>query len=70
MFDFANELILAKIELNVKWFMLGYIDVKVSWTISLSVKINSRIRSYNFLIQVESVIFRGTKHVKINSTPL
>jgi hypothetical protein len=47
--DFV-KLILAKtgLKLNVKWFMFGYIHVKVSWILNLSVKINYRTSSYNF----------------------
>jgi len=35
------KLILEKIELKVKWFMFGYIYVKLSITVNLSLKINS-----------------------------
>lgn len=34
-----NKLILLKIEFNVKWFMLIYIYVKMSWIINSNVKI-------------------------------
>ena len=40
------KLIMTKSELKVKWFVFGYIRVKVSWTINLCVKINSIIKSY------------------------
>jgi hypothetical protein len=50
------KLILAKIDLKIKWFMFGFIHAKVSWTNNLSVRINSRIRSYDFYLQVESIL--------------
>jgi hypothetical protein len=40
-------LILAKIDLKLNWFMFGYIYVKVGWIKNLSVKINSKFKSYN-----------------------
>jgi hypothetical protein len=40
------KLILVKSESNVKWFMFGYIYVKVSWTINSSVKIMFRLKNY------------------------
>lgn len=45
MFDFAVakinfvKLSLIKSEMNVKWFVFGYIHVKESWTINFSVEI-------------------------------
>jgi len=50
-----SELILVKIELKVKWFMFGFIHVKVSWTINLSIKINSRIKISNLYLQIQSI---------------
>jgi hypothetical protein len=44
--DFV-KLILAKIDLKLNWFMFGYIYVKVGWIKNLSVKINSKFKSYN-----------------------
>jgi len=42
------KLIVTKSELKVKWSMFVYIHVKMTWTINLSVKINSRIKNSNF----------------------
>jgi hypothetical protein len=61
------KLILIKIDFKIKWFMFGYIDAKVSWTKSLSIKINSRIKSYDFY--QNQFYFWETKRVKRNSTP-
>jgi hypothetical protein len=46
-FWWSEKLILTKINFKLKWFMFGYIYVKVSWTKNLSAKIKSRIRSYD-----------------------
>lgn len=47
-FDFelidSMKLILVIIELKIKWFMFKYINVKVSWTINLNLKINYRTK--------------------------
>jgi hypothetical protein len=42
------KLILDKIDFKLKWFMFGYINAKMSRTNNLSVKINSRIKKYDF----------------------
>jgi hypothetical protein len=41
------KLILAKIYFKLKWFIFRYIRAKMSRTKELSVKINSKIRSYD-----------------------
>lgn len=58
---FLSELIMIKIGLKLKWFMFGNIYVKVGLTISLIVKVNSRMRSYNFYLIVESIL-RENQH--------
>jgi hypothetical protein len=58
MFDFAvgkvefgridsKNLIVAKIDLKIKWFMFENIHAKVNWTKNLCVKIISRIKNNN-----------------------
>lgn len=60
-----NKLILLKIEFNVKWFMLIYIYVKMSWTINSNVKITFWLKNF----KLESILkTRATDHVKINFT--
>lgn len=57
------RLILVKIELNAKQFMLGYIYLKVSWTINLKFKITFAGKSFKSQFQV-----RVCSQVKINLT--
>jgi hypothetical protein len=42
------KLIMTKIDFKLKWFMFAYIYAKMSWTKNLRVRINSKIRSYDF----------------------
>jgi hypothetical protein len=55
------KVILIKIDFKLKWFMLWYIHAKVNLTKNLNVKINSRIRSYDFYLQIESIILLKNK---------
>jgi len=52
--------------LNLKWFIFGYIHLKVSWTINLGVKITFGVKSYKSSFMLESIL--ENKSISIDTT--